>query len=62
MKPNSKEEDSPKATVNIRKMKALVAQFPKDSPLRIILAERDVLNALEAVAKMETWLNLLRMK
>ena len=62
MKLNSK-EDSPKATVNIRRLKALVAeQFPTNSPLRIILAERDVLNAQEAVAKIETWLNLLRMK
>ena len=61
MKPNSKEEDSPKATANIRKLKALVAeQFPKDSPLRIILAERDVLSAQEFLAKMETYLNLLR--
>ena len=61
MKLNSK-EDSPKATVNIRKLKALVAeQFPKDSPLRIILAERDVLANSEFVAKIETWMNLLRL-
>jgi hypothetical protein len=62
MKPNSKEEDSPKATVNIRKLKSLVAeQFPKDSPLRIILAERDVLANSDFLAKIETWMNLLRL-
>ena len=62
MKPNSKEEDSPKATVNIRKLKALVAeQFPKDSLLKAtILGEKDVLSVESLVSKAETWLILLR--
>lgn len=48
--------------IDIRPLKAFVSEnFPKNWPLReAILAERDVLDAQEFLAKMETWLNLLR--
>lgn len=48
--------------IDIRPLKAFVSEkFPKNWPLReALLAERDVLDAQEFLAKMETWLNLLR--
>ncbi|MEM2969438.1 MAG: hypothetical protein QXR63_00705 [Candidatus Bathyarchaeia archaeon] len=48
--------------VDIRPLKALVLEkFPKSSPLRMaLLAERDVLEADEFLAKLETWLILLK--
>ena len=50
-------------TVDIRPLKALVIEkFPKNCALRnALLAERDILKTNEFLAKMETWLNLLRM-
>ena len=52
-----------KYDIDIRPLKAFVSEkFPKNWPLReALLAERDVLDAEEFLAKMETWLNLLRM-
>jgi len=49
--------------IDIRPLKAFVSEkFPRNWPLReALLAERDVLDAEEFLAKMETWLNLLRM-
>ena len=57
-----KQEDQTEFKIDIRPLKAFVSEkFPKDSPLReALLAERDVLSAQEFLAKMETWLNLLR--
>jgi hypothetical protein len=57
-----KQEDQTEFKIDIRPLKAFVSEkFPKDSPLReALLAERDVLDAQEFLAKMETWLNLLR--
>lgn len=59
-----KQEDQTRFKIDIRPLKAFVSEkFPKDSPLReALLAERDVLHAHEFLAKMETWLNLLRVK
>jgi hypothetical protein len=52
----------PLQEVNIKPLKTLVLEkFPKDCPLRnALLAERDVLKIYEFLAKIETWLNLLR--
>jgi hypothetical protein len=57
-----KQEDRTKFKIDIRPLKAFVSEkFPKSSPLReTLIAERDVLDAQEFLAKMETWLNLLR--
>ena len=57
-----KQENQTRFKIDIRPLKAFVSvKFPKDSPLReALLAERDVLSAQEFLAKMETWLNLLR--
>jgi hypothetical protein len=48
--------------IDIRPLKTLVLErFPPNHPLRIaLLAERDVLEASEFLAKLETWLNLLK--
>ncbi|MEM0358030.1 MAG: hypothetical protein QXL77_06630 [Candidatus Bathyarchaeia archaeon] len=47
--------------VDTRPLKRLVIEkFPRDSPLRVILAERDTLQAEEFLAKLETWLLLLK--
>jgi hypothetical protein len=48
--------------IDIRPLKALVLEkFPVNNPLRLaLLAERDVLEANEFLAKLETWLNILR--
>ena len=49
--------------IDIRPLKAFVFEkLPKNWPLReALLAERDILEVQEFLAKMETWLNLLRM-
>ena len=59
-----KQENQTEFKIDIRPLKAFVSKkFSKDSPLReALLAERDVLYAHEFLAKMETWLNLLRVK
>jgi len=61
MKLNSK-EDSPRATVNVRKLKSLVAeQFPKDSAIYdVLFTERDLLSVSEFLIKVDVWLRLLR--
>jgi hypothetical protein len=48
--------------INIQPLKTLVLEkFPPNHPLRfVLLAERDVLEAREFLAKLETWLNLLK--
>jgi hypothetical protein len=48
--------------IDIRPLKALVLEkFPLNNSLRLaLLAERDVLEANEFLAKLETWLNILR--
>jgi len=52
---------NPKGEVDISSLKRLVLEFPKDSPLRnTVLAERTILKSCEYTAKLETWLNLLR--
>jgi hypothetical protein len=49
--------------IEIKSLKAFVlAKFPKHSALKnCLLSERDFLTSYEYVAKLETWLNLLRM-
>jgi len=53
---------APKNRVDIKPLKKLVFEkFPKDCALRsALLAERDVLETYEFLAKMETFLNLLK--
>ncbi|MEM3759600.1 MAG: hypothetical protein QXZ02_00650 [Candidatus Bathyarchaeia archaeon] len=48
--------------IDMRPLKELVLEkFPPDNQLRIVLlAERDVLEAHEFLAKLETWFILLR--
>ena len=50
--------------VNVRPLKAFAStRLPRDCPLRqVLVAERDTLNANEFLAKMETWLKLLRLR
>jgi len=61
-----KENQTPRsqcmAKIDIRPLKVTVLEkFPINNPLRIaLLAERDVLEAREFLAKLETWLNLLK--
>ncbi|MGA9388723.1 MAG: hypothetical protein WBV70_07865 [Candidatus Bathyarchaeia archaeon] len=56
-----KQEDQTEFRIDIRPLKAFVSEkLPRSSPLRALLAERDLLGAQEFLAKMETWLNLLR--
>jgi hypothetical protein len=57
-----RKQENRKFKIDIRPLKAFVSEkFPKSSPLReTLIAERDVLDAQEFLAKMETWLNLLR--
>jgi hypothetical protein len=49
--------------IDIRPLKAFASErLPKNWPLReALLAERDILEAQEFLAKMGTWLNLSRM-
>jgi hypothetical protein len=49
--------------IDIRPLKVLVFEkFPQASLVRqVILAERDFLSIYEFLAKIETWLNLLKM-
>jgi len=59
---NWEQNPKPKGEVDITSLKKLVLQFPKDSPLKnAVLAERNILKSYEFMAKLETWLNLLRM-
>jgi hypothetical protein len=60
MKPNS--EDSTKPTVDIRKLKSLVAQqFPRDSAIHdILLTEGDIISVPDFLIKVDIWLRLLR--
>lgn len=52
----------PKGEVNITSLKRLVLEFPKNCALRnAVLAERNILKTYEFEAKMETWMNLLRL-
>lgn len=48
--------------IDIRTLKSFVLQhFPNDSPIRnVILAERETLGPQEFLAKMDTWLKLLK--
>lgn len=53
-----------KAKINIRRLKVFAFNnLPKDGALReCLLAERDLLNADEFLAKMEIYLKLLRVR
>lgn len=51
-----------RSEVDITSLKRLVLEFPQGWALRnAVLAERNVLKTYEFVAKMETWMSLLRM-
>ena len=62
-KPQVQERRKVHYEIDIRPLKAFVSiKLPRSWPLRqALLAERDNLEAQEFLAKMETWLNLLRM-
>ena len=59
-KPQVQERRKEYHDINIQPLKAFASEkFPSNSPLReALLAERDILEAREFLAKMETWLNL----
>jgi len=63
---HNKENQDPRTQrmvkIDIRPLKALILEkFPPNKPLRtVLLAERDLLEAKEFLAKLETWLNLLK--
>ena len=48
--------------IDIRPLKTFAfKELPKNLPLRkVLLAERDILKTQEFLAKMETWLNLMK--
>jgi|GEM_PF-3799093 len=52
------------AKVDIKPLKSLILKrFPPNHPLRfVLLAERDVLETGDFLAKLETWLNILRVE
>ena len=55
-------ESKNRATVNIESLKLFVSQnFPRDHPLRKLLAaERSTMSVPDYLAKLESWLCLLR--
>jgi len=59
---SSQDVCQPKCRVNIRSLKSLVfAQFSKDSVIYdVLLAEKDLLDVSEFLAKVDVWLKLLR--
>jgi hypothetical protein len=62
IKPQVQERRKVHYEIDIRPLKVFASEkFPRNCPLReALLAERDILEAREFLAKMETWLNLLR--
>jgi len=59
---SSHDARQPKGNVDIRSLKSLVfAQFSKDSVIYdVLLAEKDLLDVSEFLAKVDVWLKLLR--
>jgi len=62
-KPQAQERRKVHYEIDIRPLKAFASEkLPRSWSLReALLAERDILESQEFLAKMETWLNLLRM-